>query len=149
MSASKGLAAIPKTPEQQREGLTQVLHGKDALAMAHDRLQEIQDQLLQKSLEVVGAAMAFSDIEEDSTAPPDAWIAELGQDSAHARWRLAKAAWRTGRDAPVGIKLASQMAVGILKAKAVEKTGPKTLNVALVNWTGPLPQFPEQDFERD
>jgi hypothetical protein len=149
MAASKGVAIEPRSPEQRREGLTQVLQGKDAMALQHSRLQEIQDQLLQQSLEVVQDAVKFSEIDEDAQAPPDAWVEELGMDRAMARLRMARAAWRNARDAPVGIKVAASVAVGIMKARATEKTAPKVLNVALVNWANPLPQFVEQDFERD
>lgn len=147
MAASKGLAPVPRTPDEQREHLAEVLQGKSQLA--RDKLQEIQDSLLERSLGVVQDAMTFAEVKEDSEAPPPEWIDELGYERAWSRWRMAKAAWRNGRDAPVGLKVAAQVATGILKAKAQEKSGPKTLNVALVNWAGPLPQFPEQDFERD
>ncbi len=147
MAASKGIA--PVTTQDQREHLAEVLQGKNALANADARLQEIQDQLLEQSLSVVQASVSFSEIEEASKAPPPEWIAELGEDRAWTRWRIAQASWRSAKDAPVGIKVAAQMAVGILKAKATEKAAPKTLNVALLNWPGQLPQYVEQDFERD
>jgi len=146
MAASKGIAPTRPVDEQKAQ-LAKILPKKDALALQQDRLQELQDQLLERSLSIVDSSMRFADIDPTTTEPPQAWIDELGMDGAKVRLRVAQSAWAAAKDAPVGIKVASSVLVGILKAKATEKQGPRTLNVAVVHMTAPMPQFPEQEIE--
>ncbi len=134
-------------PLIEQANLAQVLPRKAALNVQFDRLQEVQDEILERSLFVTDGAVRFSEVEEGAVMPPQEWIDELGEEKALIRFRAAKAGWKSAKEAPVGIKVAMQMASTIIKAKAMEQAPARTLNVALVHWSTPLPQFPEQEIE--
>lgn len=105
-----------------------------------DRLRDIESGLLERSMAILGDALSFRDIEPGSETCPPEWR-DMDPDEAVKRLRVANAAWLGKKDAPVGLDLAKQVAVGIIKARATEKTAPKTLNVTVVNMSAPLPVF--------
>lgn len=149
MGASSGISKDQKSPDEHKAELAQRLPAAQSLAFQHERLATMQDELLERSLSVVDASMRFAEIEPDTKEPPQEWIDELGGnvEKARRRLRVARAAWMSTSEAPVGIKVASAVAVGIIKAKATEKAQPRTLNIQVVQMTAPMPTFPEQDLE--
>jgi hypothetical protein len=104
----------------------------------------MEEELYQKALSISADAMCWADLDPAEKEPPPEWIHELGPEAAARRFRVARAAWMSSRDAPIGLKLAHNAVVGIMKARAVEKQGPKILNATLVQMVGPLPEFPER-----
>jgi hypothetical protein len=74
---------------------------------------------------------------------------EFGSDEeAEKVYRLAAAGWMSAGDAPVGIKNAMSIAIGIMKADATEKGGAKILNVQKILIDGSLvPDFEEREIE--
>ena len=110
-------------------------------------LRGIEDDILCETSAIIRDVTRFRDIDPDSEAPPPEWIAEHGADEAKKRFRLAKVGWSPKKDAPVGIEVARSVMVGIVKARATEKKGPSTLNVAFVKMTSPFPQFLEMEVE--
>ena len=113
-----------------------------------DRLRDLENTLLETSLAVVGDALSFRDIDAGATEAPPDW-GGMDPDEAVKRLRMANAAWMNKKDAPVGIELAKQVAVGIIKARATEKAAPKTLNVVQIQMSAPLPQFETVEMEPD
>ena len=133
-------------PLDKQPLLTRVL--PDVVASRHlDTLREMQDAILERALDVVDGACRFAEISPEDKEPPPEWVYELGQKRAAIRFRAAQAGWMSMKESPVGIKVATTMATGIIKAKAMENTGARTLNVALVHWNGPVAEFPEQEIE--
>ena len=104
-------------------------------------LQGVEDDLLENSLTVLNDSLKFSEIDPGGAAPPPEGVEELGEKKAQARFRIAQASWMSAKEAPVGIKVAAQVATGILKARAAERQGPRELNVSFVQMTAPMPQF--------
>jgi hypothetical protein len=145
MAVSLGKAP-PRSIEEARAELAEVLPQPQSMALQHSRLQEIQDQILERSLGVVDGAVRFAEIDRDATEPPVEWLEELGEKEAMRRFRIAKAAWEGAKTSPTAFKVATQMAVGILRAKASE-TGPRTLNIQIAHLSAPIPSFPERDHE--
>jgi hypothetical protein len=143
MAASHGI--LP----QQTSSTTEIVNAPSALRRdeKYERLQQMQDELLERSTTVLEGSMRFAEIESTAATVPQAWIDELGPEAAKVRFRLAKAGWLGAKEAPIGIRVAGQVAVGILRAKAAADQAPRILNVKLMQWTAPLPQFPEQDIE--
>lgn len=94
------------------------------------RLRNIEDQLLRSSLSIVRDSLAFEEIDPEATEPPEHWVEELGMEGAIKRLRLAKAAWLNAKEAPVGAKMAKEVAMGIIKARSTETAGAR-LNVAV------------------
>jgi hypothetical protein len=70
------------------------------------------------------------------------------EEEAEKAYRLAAAGWMSAGDAPVGIKNAMNIAIGIMKANATEKGGTKVLNVGKVLIDSSLvPNFEEREVE--
>lgn len=125
-----------------------VLTERTSAELQQDRLREIEDSLLTQSLSVIDDTLAFRDIAPEDTDPPPEWILQYGKKEAMKRFRLAKAGWATKKDAPSGAAAAERVAVGIIKARATEKAGPKSLNIAVVQIAIGTPQtFPEREIE--
>ena len=147
MAAAKGIAPVPAKLGEENAQLAEVITGPERLANQHARLQRLEDDLLERAMNIVDGSMAFSEIDPADEQPPKEWIAEFGEEGARRRMRVARASWMNAKEAPVGIKVAAQVAVGIMRANAQKNTGPKVLNIAVVQMTAPLPQFEEREIE--
>lgn len=128
------VAVAPRRPE----GLSQ---------KAFDEIKSVEDGLLEKAEAIVGGVMSFADIDPDAEGPPKSWVDELGIEAAVKKFRLAQAGRLSSSAAPVGIKVATAVQATIMKARAMEKSGPKLLNVQLVQMSAPLPEFPRRIVE--
>ncbi len=113
-------------------------------------LREIENNILQKGLEQIEAGFSWPEIAEeldpkDESAIPADWVQKHGMKKAKELYRIARASTMSSKDAPVGLKQNVQVVTGIIKARAHEKTGPKILNMNLVEM--PLIQinFPETE----
>lgn len=115
-----------------------------------DRLLGMKDELLQESLGVIRDSMRFRDIDPELKRDVDPAFErmekELGQEEAQRAYRVAKYALSTAADAPIGLKLAVNVAVGIMKANAAEKGVAPILNVGkvIINQAA-IPQFEERE----
>lgn len=121
---------------------------RQALTVAEEReraLKSIESELLRDSMEVVVDSLRFREITPGQEEPPPAWIREVGEKRAIQRLRVANAGWMNKKEAPIAVQLAQVVAVGIIRSRATEKAGPKTLNVQMVQMSAPLPKFPELD----
>lgn len=147
MAASTGIATARDEDEAKAE-LVQVMPPQEAILLQNERLQRVQDELLARSLSVADASVRFAEVDPESVGPPQEWIDEVGLQAATVRWRIARASWLSVKESPVGIKVATSMAIGILRAKAQVESAPRVLHMEVVHMTAPLPQFPEQEIER-
>jgi len=116
---------------------------------ANERLGAIQDSILTECGQIIQDTLHFAKIPADTVAPPAEWIAELGEARAWERYRTAQYGLMNAKEAPVAMKVAHQVYVGIVKAKATEKGGPVRLNVEKVYMTIPAPKFPELEVHSD
>lgn len=114
-----------------------------------NRLKNMEDAILAKSMRILESSLDFPDIDEDTVDVPQEWIDEAGGDEkiAKARFRVAKGSWKSTADQPAGIKTAAQIMTGIIRARSTERQGPRVLNVQVVNLSGPLPVFDTIDVE--
>jgi hypothetical protein len=96
------------------------------------------------SLGVLDCAMSFGELNpDDGLQMPKNWPAIYGEDYAKIRHRIARAAWSDQTKAPIALKLAQMVTIGIAKARAVEKQIPITnLNIMAVQM--PLPELPRK-----
>jgi hypothetical protein len=144
--------------------LTEVVDEPFDAASQRARLRSLEDDLLERTLRIIDGAMHFDEIDDpadgaspeavaagvdDSLAIPEDWVRELGFVKAQRRMRMARAAWKGAKDGPVGLKLASQVFNGIVKARATEKAAPAQLNVISIQMTAPLPVFERMKVERE
>jgi hypothetical protein len=111
-------------------------------------LRAMEDRLLNESLSVVADALKFAHLPEDAEGPLPEWVDEVGVEAAERRFRVAKAAQQPAAKAPMGIRLAANLAVGIIKARATEKTGDKTMNIAVIQMPAPQ-EYPKQLVEAE
>lgn len=106
----------------------------ETLADAKERdLASVEDELFNKSSEILSGALSFADIDPENPAPPSEWLEKYGPDEAGRRFRLAKYALMSAKEAPVGIKVAESLARGIMKSRALQKAAPQALSVAYLS----------------
>ena len=67
---------------------------------------------------------------------------EYEYEEAKKMYAIAQAAWAPAKNAPIGMKYATQMGLGIIKARSVERAAPTNLAVQIIQMTAP-PTFPE------
>lgn len=99
-----------------------------------DQLRAAEDKVLKQCLDVVEGVVDFAQLgfdekgNVDENQIPFEW--HLLSDSEKARKiRLARYGMMPSGDIPHGAKLAHATAMGIIKARATEKTGTKILNL--------------------
>lgn len=111
-------------------------------------LRKIETKVLTKSMEVVQDALCFADIEMGGKGLPDQWIDEVGPERAQQRLRVAQMAQMNAKEAPVGLRIAKEVMVGVIKARATEKGAPPALNLHVTKIDFQLPQFPVLPVEK-
>jgi hypothetical protein len=112
------------------------------------RLKNLENKLLQDSMEVVTGVCEFAEIEPNQEGGcPQAWIDELGEATAMKKWRLTNAGWLNSKDAPVGITVATKISIGILRAHAASKAPPVNLNIAKIEMTVAQTEYDVIDLE--
>lgn len=105
---------------------------------------QLEEDLFHQVSVILTDAMKFRDIAPDAEAPPVEWIRAIGLAEAEKRFRIAKAAWASAKDAPAGLKLAKDAMVGMVRARATRDQGPRVLNATLIQTSAPMPVFPER-----
>lgn len=111
-------------------------------------IEAAQKELFDQARAVIGDALHFRDLDPALTEPPPMWTAELGEEEAWKRFRMAKAAWENLKTAPVGLKLAKEVIVGISKAVASKTEGPRVINLVKVELPGGHVEFPEMEVDK-
>lgn len=106
-------------------------------------MKSLEAELFLESMQIVSDMNKFREIDPGQEEPPEAWTAELGYKAAKERLRSANAGWMSKKEAPIAVQVAQAVVIGISRSRATEKTGPRTLNVQVVQMSAPLPQFPE------
>lgn len=97
------------------------------------RLRDLEDSILVRASNVVDSAMAWAEVEFNTPDPPEEWVRDFGEEAARQRLNVAKAAWMPQSQAPVGLKLATAVMVGIAKARGNQKSSlQQNLNVQIV-----------------
>ena len=119
-----------------------------------EALAGIRERIFCKSMAGVEDYLRARDIDPKKEIPtddPEFWkmTEELGSPEAATKaYRLALSGWLPGADCPGFVKVASNMAIGIMKANAAEKGGSRVLNVGLIHIdAAAIPQFEEVDVE--
>ncbi len=131
-----------------KQQLTELQSLRDSLPL--DQIKAAEDRVLAQSLDILEGLMDFSlvGLDEsgrvDEKSIPFEW--RLLSDHEKARkMRLAHFGMLPSADIPHGAKLAHATAMGIIKARAHEKSGPKTLNLEVSTFPTLAPLEPEKD----
>ena len=116
--------------------------------LAVSRVERLRAEIYMKAADVCMSAMSFADVDFDAEEPPEAWVAELGPEEAARRFRVAKSAQLSNRDAPAALKIATTILVGAMRDDALVRSAPK-LNVQLVELSySPEPEeYPSREVE--
>ena len=131
-------------PNPVSDVLQKALEPQTAMVRSREaRIQELEDEVHEEAATIIADALAFADLPEGAEHPPDEWIDKYGPERAQKRFNVAKYAQCTPKNAPVGLRIANNALVGMAKAKAHRKSGPRTLNMIVVQMTGPVPQYDE------
>jgi hypothetical protein len=129
---------------------------KDAVTRRREQeeaLGGIKNKIFGDAMRVVEDFMRARDIDPmlNATEDPAYWQmqSEMGdEEETKKAYRLARAGWLPGAETPAFVKVATQMATGIMKANAAEKGGAKILNVERVILSeSAIPSFPEREVE--
>lgn len=118
-------------------------------------IAETENRLFLETTEIVSDINAFRDLspeEIEAGYPPKQWITEFGPKRALQRYRVARAAWLPMKDAPIALKIVTQMAAGIMKVKAMERTagkGGNVFNAIVVQMHAePMAAYPKQEVDK-
>lgn len=129
---------------------------KDAVTRRREQeeaLGGIKNKIFGDSMRVVEDFLRARDIDPmlNEQQDPEYWkmMTELGdEEEVKKAYRLARAGWLPNSETPAFVKVATQMATGIMKANAAEKGGTKVLNVGKVFVDQSLiPQYDEIEVE--
>ena len=114
-----------------------------------DRLRNLENELFEKSLLVVGSTCDFAELDPvDPDKIPEKWIELYGEEEARKRHRVAMAGWQSVKTAPKAIDVALKVAVGIIRARATERGGVKQLNMNVIKMPmADMPVFEVMDVE--
>jgi len=134
------------TPVTERHKVEVVEQRRHRSTERQDGLRKLEDDLLEKSLEIMRSALSFAAVPFDSTEVPEDLVWQFGEQRAAEIFRTMKAAQMSAKDAPVGLLLAQRTASAIIKARSSEKATPSQLNVA-IQVVQSTPQFEEMDVE--
>lgn len=113
-----------------------------------DTLRDVEEEIHEEAAAVIQDALRFSELAPEATEPPYEWVKEVGMERAMKRFYTAKYALMNAKEAPIGLRIAKDTLLGMVRAKSKEKAGPKTLNMVVVQMTGSIPVFDEIEIEK-
>lgn len=136
-----------------KQSLTELNKLRDELPT--DLLRAAEDRVLKQSLDVLEGLVNFSALgfdekgQLDENQIPFEW--NLLSDAEKARKiRLARYGCLPSADIPHGAKLAHATAMGIIKARATEKSGSRVLNLEISSFPMPAPlERPKEALDAD
>lgn len=106
-------------------------------------LAKKQQEIFEQASKVTEDVLLFRDLDPTAKEPPPEWVRELGEKDAWKRFRVALSAWMSAKEAPVGIKVAKELVVGISKALGESAQAPRVLNLQKVTvYSGTPPEYP-------
>ncbi len=111
-------------------------------------IRGLENELLEECIVVSRDTLRAKEIDISAEGPPDEWIQEMGLERASEAFRCAQAGWSTKQKAPIFLQIAAALGVGIMKSRATEKTGSRTINATIVQFpanTPPLNPYPVLD----
>lgn len=130
---------------QQRQELE-----KTKASLSLESLRAAEDKLLHQCLGIVESSLDFASLgfdesgQVDETQLPAAW-AFLSDEEKARKIRLAKYACLPTKDVPHGVKMANEMLIGIIRARAQENSGTKVLNLEVSTFPAPSPVTQDPD----
>lgn len=120
---------------------------KQSKSTSLEAIKLAESKLFTDAIKVLEPFMQFGELGfDDDTGEVDSvpfdWEG-LPEEEKKKKIRLAKAGWMPSADVPHGVKMAHATVLGIIKAKATEQSGAKTLNIESITFPSPA-QKPEE-----
>lgn len=112
--------------------------------LSQDSIRAAEDKILVQCMETVEGLLDFSALGFDTSGNidenrlPEAW-SRLTIDEKARKIRLARYGCLPSSDIPHGAKLAHATMIGIIRARAQEKSGTKILNLEVSTFPNPAP----------
>lgn len=131
------MGTSPPAQSQTESLAAQVIGARPKRGTLEERqaaLRGLETELLEECIVVSRDTLRFREISEEQDMPPQEWVDEVGLDAAMERFRCAKSGWMSRKNAPIAVQLAVQLGVGIIKSRATEKMGSKTINAVVVQF---------------
>lgn len=131
-----------------KQSLTELQKAQESLP--RDLIRAAEDRALAQSLDILEGLMDFSALGFDDKGQvnedelPAEW-AMLSDSEKARKIRLARYGMMSSADIPHGAKLAHATAMGIIKARAQEKSGTKVLNLEVSSFPAPASLEQEKD----
>jgi len=125
-----------------KQSLTELEKLRDELPT--DLLRAAEDRVLKQSLAVLEGIVDFAELgfdekgQVDENQIPFAWH-QLSDHEKARKIRLARFGMMPSADIPHGAKVAHAAAIGIIKARATEKSGTRVLNLEVSSFPAPAP----------
>lgn len=102
------------------------------------KILEIEDRIADKANQVIDAIVHFGEIDPEQAEPPIEWEHMYGAEGAKQRFRVMQASWLPAKEAPVALRLVTQVKVGIDRARAHKvETQNNTINVQMLTLPAP------------
>lgn len=134
------MGSSPLAQSQPESPVTQVISKpKRSEEERMKAIRGLENELLEECISVSRDALRAKEIDPTSEGPPDAWIEEMGLERATEAFRCAQSGWSTKQKAPIFLQIAASLGVGIMKSRATEKTGARTINATIVQFPGAVP----------
>lgn len=111
-------------------------------------LQELEDTLFKRAMEVTAGAMSYADMPWDWQEPSEEWKKELGSKEAWRKFRLIKAGQMPTAHAPAGLKVATAITMAHVNSRAVQRGPQLAVNVVVLTQQ-PEKNYPEQIVDVD
>lgn len=149
-----GKSITQKNNEQLlKQQLTELEKLRDELPK--DMIRAAEDKVLDQSLKIIEGLLDFSELgyddkgQLDENQLPFEW-GLLSPSEKAKKIRLARYGALPSADIPHGAKLAHATAMGIIKARAAEKSGVRVLNLEVSTFPTPAPlEQPKESLDAD
>lgn len=112
--------------------LRKELQDEKQKALRLARIEELENEIFERAVGVVNAALSFTEVSPTQMEPPAEWVAELGYEAAKQKLEIAKMSYLPQSLAPNGFKLAAQVATAISRGRGYRaKITQNNLNVKI------------------
>lgn len=111
-------------------------------AYSSEAIKAAENKLFEDNIAILQTVMDFHKLgfdengNVDESQIPFEWEG-LPADQKMQKIRLAKTGWMPSGDVPHGVKMAHNIVMGIIKARAQEQTGTKVLNIESISFPAP------------
>lgn len=105
----------------------------------------MEERLFSKSAEVLDDSLDFVALDPKTEQLDPKAIEGMSPERAERKRRTAIYAAQSAKDAPVGLKIAANVATSIARTRSMNGAGPKVLNIAVIQMPAMPFRYPERE----